>query len=99
MLMIKSKISIFSSLKQLFSKRIRHQSSACIYAVASGINQRCGVAVLRISGKESPQVMLKLTKTNSLEDAYEPRKMYLKDIWHPISNEKIDKGLIVWFKG
>jgi len=29
---------------------------------------------------------------------YEPRKMYLREIVHPVTREKIDKGLVVWFK-
>lgn len=93
--------NIFNSIKlqnnkipQLF-KRFR---STTIYALASGSNQRCGVAVVRLSGTNCVDILSKLTK-NKKENVYEPRKMYLRDIWHPVTLEKIDKGLVVWFKG
>jgi tRNA U34 5-carboxymethylaminomethyl modifying GTPase MnmE/TrmE len=94
--------SIFNSIKlqnskipQLLFKRYR---STTIYALASGSNQRCGVAVVRLSGTNCVDILSKLTK-NKKENVYEPRKMYLRDIWHPVTSEKIDKGLVVWFKG
>ena len=76
-------------------------SSTTIYSVASGFNQRCSVAVVRLSGKHCLDVLHRLIANRQAAkiDAFEPRKMYLKDIWHPISKEKIDKCLIVWFKG
>ena len=75
----------------------RKNSSTTIYALASGFNQKCGVAVVRLSGKQSTDVLLKLTDKSSND--YEPRKMYLKNIWHPTSGQKIDKSMVVWFKG
>ena len=51
-----------------------------------------GVAVIRISGDESKQILQKLTQ----EDYdFEPRKMYLKTIY---LNEINDKCLVVFFK-
>lgn len=73
------------------------KSSSSIYALASGFNQRCGVAVVRLSGERSRQVMAKLTKTN--DQVFESRRVYLKSLWHPVSGIKIDKSLVVWFKG
>ena len=75
----------------------RNNSSTTIYALASGLNQKCGVAVVRLSGKNCMDILLKLTKKDFND--YEPRKMYLKNIWHPKTATKIDKGMIVWFKG
>jgi hypothetical protein len=70
---------------------------ASIFALTSGSNQRCAVAVFRISGKKCLQTIEKLTLKKC--DHLEPRKMYLRDIYHPKSKEKVDKSLIVWFKG
>ena len=75
----------------------RNASSNVIYALASGFNQKCGVAVVRMSGKGSLAILSRLT--NKSEHTFEPRKMYLKSIWHPISGKKIDKSMVVWFKG
>lgn len=77
-----------------------HLNQTCIYALASG-SQRSGLAVVRLSGKQSYDVLTQMTNTNKTNkpSEYEPRKMYLKEIINPVSKEKIDKGLVVWFKG
>ena len=72
-------------------------SASSIFALATAAKQKCGVAVVRVSGKKCSEVLLKMTKSKELN--FEPRKMYFKDIFHPINNEKLDKGLVVWFKG
>ena len=74
---------------------IKHQNETCIYAIASGFQQKCGLAVVRLSGKHSLQILTKLTEKSN----YEPRKMYLNNLIHPETKEKIDKSLVVWFKG
>ena len=51
-----------------------------------------GVAVIRISGEKSKEILFKLTKN---EFILEPRKMYLKDIY---INDYVDKCLVVYFK-
>lgn len=79
---------------QLYAK---FQNDNCIYAIASGTNQKCGLAVMRLSGKISLHILSSLTNTNL--DKFEPRKMYLKSLNHPLTGEKIDKALVVWFKG
>ncbi len=85
------------NLKRTFKLCIRIQNEKCIYAIASGTNQKCGLAVMRLSGKNSLKILSSLTKTN--EDQFEPRKMYLKSLQHPVTGGKIDKALVVWFKG
>jgi tRNA modification GTPase len=82
------------------TKQIKHtrkitSSNATIYALASGFNQKCGVAVVRLSGKTSLNALRKLTNY----DAFEPRRLYLRNIWHPVSGTKIDRCMVVWFKG
>lgn len=86
-------------LKNIFriNRIVKRYNASSIFALASGSNQRCGVAVIRLSGKSTVNVLLKLT--NKKENIFEPRKMYLRDIWDPIRKEKIDKSLVVWFKG
>ena len=74
------------------------KNASTIFAVASGLNQRCGVSVIRLSGKETSNILLKLTNKNNI-DQYESRKMYLREIWHPVSRMKIDKALVVLFRG
>jgi tRNA modification GTPase len=69
--------------------------TSSIYALASGTNQRSAVAIVRVSGKQCLEVIETLTRNKSL---LEPRKMYLRDLFHPIENVKIDKSLVVWFK-
>lgn len=87
---------LFKNLNRNFFTIISRHSSSTIFALASGLNQKCGVAVIRVSGKSTQQVLISLTKHS--KNSYEPRKMYLRDIWHPVTKEKIDKSLIVWFK-
>ena len=80
-----------------FSIGLNRFNQQTIYAIATGVNQKCGLAVVRVSGKNSLNIMSSLTKMS--EETYEPRKMYLRNIWHPITQEKIDKSIVVWFKG
>lgn len=84
-------------LQHQFSNSPLRFKETCIYALASG-SQRSGLAVVRLSGKSSYDVLEKMTG-KSADKLYEPRKMYLKEIIHPVTKDKIDKGLVVWFKG
>lgn len=72
-------------------------NETCIYALASG-SQRAGLAVVRVSGKKSYDILTDMTNKSKAK-SYEPRKMYLKEIINPVTKEKIDSGLVVWFKG
>lgn len=51
-----------------------------------------GVAVIRISGESSKTILQKITKT---EDDFEPRKMYLKNVY---VKDIVDRCLVVFFK-
>lgn len=51
-----------------------------------------GVAVIRISGEKSKEILQKLIKSDV---DFEPRKMYLKDVY---INDYTDKCLVVFFK-
>jgi len=63
-----------------------------IYALSTGFGIS-GVAVVRVSGKETAEVIKKLTGSNLPE----PRVATLKKINNINTSELIDEGLILWF--
>jgi len=63
-----------------------------IYALSSGPGLS-GVAVIRLSGPNSKEVIQKLTKNNPPK----PRYASLKKIYNIDKNELIDEGLVLWF--
>jgi len=65
-----------------------------IYALSSGSGQS-GIAVIRISGAETKNIIKKLTKSN----VPKPRVATLKKINKINTNELIDEGIIIWFPG
>ncbi len=85
----------FMNLIRICSRKLSNETG--IYALATG-SQRSGLAVIRLSGKSSYEALLKMTNTSN-SGSLEPRKMYFKKIFHPVTKEIIDKGLVVWFKG
>jgi tRNA U34 5-carboxymethylaminomethyl modifying GTPase MnmE/TrmE len=91
--------SILKKNKLIKIENLHHRSNATsIFAMTSGFTQRCGVAVVRLSGPATMKVIQKLVK-NEHHKSLEPRKMHLKDMHHPKTSEKIDRGMLVWFKG
>ncbi|XP_014611271.1 PREDICTED: tRNA modification GTPase MnmE isoform X1 [Polistes canadensis] len=81
---------------------MRHSVTFCtaerkhetIYALSSG-HGKCGVAVVRISGRNAIDALNKMTRILKVE----PRKAVLKKILDPETKEEIDKGLCLWFPG
>ena len=65
-----------------------------IYALSSG-SGISGVAVVRVSGKETAEVVKKLTG----EELPSPRVATLKKFNKIDTNELIDEGVIIWFPG
>ena len=51
-----------------------------------------GVAIIRMSGEKSKEILMKLTKENI---DFEPRKMYLKNVYF---GELVDRCLVVFFR-
>ncbi|XP_022901248.1 tRNA modification GTPase GTPBP3, mitochondrial [Onthophagus taurus] len=79
---------------QRYYTTVKTLSENTIYALCSG-QGKCGVAVIRISGKDASLAIKKLTKYNvSLPP---PRYANLTAICHPKTNDVIDKGLLFWF--
>jgi len=65
-----------------------------IYALSSGPGI-AGVAVVRVSGKDTPKVIKLITG----EDLPVPRVATLRKMNNINTNELIDEGLIIWFPG
>ena len=65
-----------------------------IYALSSGPGVS-GVAIIRISGFETSEVIKSLTK----KDLPKPRMATLRKINHINTSELIDEGIILWFPG
>jgi len=65
-----------------------------IYALSSGPGI-AGVAVIRVSGKETSKVIKLITN----DDLPTPRVATLRKINNINTNELIDEGLLIWFPG
>ena len=65
-----------------------------IYALSSGPGM-AGVAVVRVSGKETSKVIKLITN----DDLPTPRVATLRKMNNINTNELIDEGLIIWFPG
>ena len=65
-----------------------------IYALSTGPGIS-GVAIIRLSGKDSLNVIKALTH----KDLPPPRNVALRKIFKPNSKDLIDEGLIIWFAG
>jgi tRNA modification GTPase len=65
-----------------------------IYALSTGPGIS-GVAIIRLSGKDSLNVIKALTH----KDLPPPRHVALRKIFKPNSKDLIDEGLIMWFAG
>ncbi|MBT5074570.1 MAG: tRNA uridine-5-carboxymethylaminomethyl(34) synthesis GTPase MnmE, partial [Kordiimonadaceae bacterium] len=66
-----------------------------IFALSSG-KGRAGVSVIRISGPETFSAILTLTKNAKKPD---PRCAVLSWFYDPLTNEKLDQGLVIFFPG
>lgn len=73
---------------------VKHPSEATIYALASGTG-RAGVAVIRVSGEASRD----LVKHVTVADVPLPRKAVLRKLVEPRTGDVIDHGLVIWFPG
>lgn len=54
------------------------------------------MAVIRVSGPDTRTAITKISKFKSTPTA---RYAYLRNLFHPETNELIDKGLVIWFPG
>ena len=65
-----------------------------IYALSSGPGIS-GVAVIRVSGKNTRDIIKKLSQANLPN----PRVATLKKLFNYDTNELIDEGIVLWFPG
>jgi tRNA modification GTPase len=69
--------------------------SSTIFALSSG-KGRSGVSVIRVSGSETKNAILKLTKKGRLPL---PRTASLNWFYDPLTNVRLDHGLVILFPG
>ncbi|KAG7199873.1 hypothetical protein KM043_014322 [Ampulex compressa] len=88
--------SVHSTVVDLTANLNHYERNArsTIYALSSGFG-KCGVAVVRVSGPESLKILYSMAKIAKPE----PRRVYLRKIYKPNTDEIIDKGLCLWFPG
>jgi tRNA modification GTPase len=65
-----------------------------IYALSTG-SSKSGIAIIRISGKGVKEILSKITSINLPK----PRLATLCEIKDPVTNQLVDKGLLIWFSG
>lgn len=53
--------------------------------------------MIRISGPKSKDALNSLTRINNKTNEIRPRYATLRKLWHPKTNDLIDKGLVLWF--
>lgn len=66
-----------------------------IFALSSG-KGKAGVSVIRVSGPETKSAILKLIK---LDKCPEPRMATLKWFYDPLTGNRLDHGLVIFFPG
>lgn len=81
-----------NSITKIFS---RHSSESTIFNLSSGYG-KCGVSVIRVSGPRTSDALRALISNKFVPTA---RHAFLKSIYHPVTREMIDKGLVLWFPG
>lgn len=57
---------------------------------------KCGVAVIRISGPNAKETIINIAKLTSLP---QPRQALLRSLKDPVTNDTLDRGLVLWFPG
>lgn len=57
---------------------------------------KCGVAVIRVSGSNAANAILKMTDLSGLP---KPRTAALKYVHDPVTRDKLDRGIVLWFPG
>lgn len=57
---------------------------------------KSGVAVIRVSGTQSSDVISYMTNSLTLPP---PKQANLKTVYDPETKEPLDKGIILWFPG
>lgn len=69
-------------------------STDTIYALSTP-SGRSAIAVIRITGSQTQHILQHCFS----DEAFEPRKAYLRKFTHPKTKETLDQVLFIWFKG
>jgi tRNA modification GTPase len=80
-----------------------------IYALGTPMPSRArpgALSVIRLSGPRASDALIFLTERKAFERGYsarepalpEPRRMMVRTLLDPVSGERIDRGLVVWFE-
>ncbi|XP_076811109.1 5-taurinomethyluridine-[tRNA] synthase subunit GTPB3, mitochondrial-like [Clavelina lepadiformis] len=64
-----------------------------IFALSSGFG-KCGVAVIRVSGDHTKQVIKEITGCKNLP---KPRQAFVSKLRHPKTQVMLDRALVMWF--
>ncbi|XP_058984176.1 tRNA modification GTPase GTPBP3, mitochondrial isoform X2 [Musca domestica] len=72
----------------------RYSSASTIYALSSAYG-KCGVSVIRVSGPQTRKCLRSIIGSTTLKERF----AHLKALYHPKTNEMIDKALVLWFPG
>jgi len=59
----------------------------------------CALAVIRVSGPDTQQVLCGLGHFPSIKKLPEPRKAIVRTLYDPTNNTILDKGMVLWFPG
>ena len=73
----------------------RRVSSDTVFALSSG-RGKCGVAVIRVSGPMTSQILRDIGRFSSLP---KPRQAVLRNLYSPTTELRLDHGLLLWFPG
>ncbi|SAM02336.1 hypothetical protein [Absidia glauca] len=66
-----------------------------IYALSTSPG-KAGVAIIRISGPRAKQVVERMTKDGT---DIKPRQVYFRRIYHPLTRQVLDRGIVLLFEG
>lgn len=82
--------------KRSFSQLTKIQILDTIYGLSTGQSTRAGIAIIRISGSQSFDCLMKLI-SNQIKP--KPRYTSLRRIICPKTSEVLDKAIVVWIPG
>ncbi len=89
----------FRNVDLRISTSVQTHSSDTIFAVSSGLSAQTGVSVVRISGPKAWKALSHLCGGESKVLGIKPRYATLKSLFCPMTKEKLDQALVIWFPG
>ncbi|KAG1709131.1 tRNA modification GTPase GTPBP3, mitochondrial [Nymphon striatum] len=68
-----------------------------IFAKSSG-QGKCGISIIRVSGPQTKEAIVCLTKNKLIPEKKYERKATLQKLFDPENGEVLDSALVIWFK-